>query len=310
MTQLLTSLENLPSELLGGVVAVGNFDGVHRGHQVLIKRLVQIASELGGPALVMTFDPPPQAVLFPEREQIPPLTPIPLRAKLLGDLGVAALLAYPTDEALLSMSAKAFFERIIADQLAARAMVEGPNFRFGKDRLGDVRMLANLCQSANIKFEAVSPEANASGMISSSRIRRDLVEGDIQAATAMLGRSYEVTGVVEHGAGRGHDLGFATANLAQISNLLPARGVYAGRVIVGEREFAAAINIGPNPTFGESHDKLEVHVIGWNGELYEQALTCQITHRIRDLIKFETVDELKSQIAADIEACRQIHDVS
>lgn len=302
MAQIISDPQDYPSSLHGAAVAVGNFDGVHRGHARLIAKLIDTAREVGGPAVVLTFDPPPQAVLVPDRPWPAPLTPIARRAELLGALGVEALVAAPTDQGLLSLSAREFFQRIIVDQLRAGAMVEGPNFRFGRDRAGDTRLLAELCQGAGIKFSVAEATQDAEGLISSSRIRGLLAAGDVASANGMLTQPYELTGLVGDGARRGRQLGFPTANLTQIKSLIPAHGVYAGSVQLQSKEFPAAVNIGPNPTFDDEQSKVEVHIIGWEGTLYGQLLSCKLMSRIRDVLKFSSLENLRNQIRKDIAA--------
>jgi riboflavin kinase/FMN adenylyltransferase len=248
----------------------------------------------------LTFDPPPQAILAPDRPLGPPLTTIARRAELLGSLGVDALIAYPTDRALLSLSAVDFFEQFIVGKLRAGAMVEGPNFRFGRDRGGDTALLQELCRSAGMDCSIAQASEDQAGMISSSRVRRLLAEGDIAAANAMLTENYQLNGLVSAGARRGRELGFPTANLTQIASQVPAHGVYAGSAALNDQWLPAAINIGPNPTFDDSDAKVEVHIIGWQGTLYGERLTCSLKERIRDVMKFESLASLQQQIRQDI----------
>lgn len=323
MPQLLTSLANFPAELRGGAVSVGNFDGVHRGHAQLIKQLVASADRIEGPALVMTFDPHPAELLFPERPLSRPLTSIKRRAELLFGLGVDALIAYPTDLRLLSLSAHEFFQKKIVDILHARAMVEGPNFRFGRGRGGDVLSLAKMCQAAQMDFRVVQPAQDAAGMISSTRIRNAIAAGDMKTANAMLTQPYVVSGIVAVGAQRGRSIGFPTANLTEIPVLVPGPGVYAGQVELSGRSsggpssaaaadadlatYACAVHIGPNPTFAETEPKVEAHLIDYAGiSLYGQQLRVAVLEKVREVCKFESVDELRRQITQDVEACRGV----
>ncbi|MEZ6135951.1 MAG: riboflavin biosynthesis protein RibF [Pirellulaceae bacterium] len=278
---------------------MSNFDGVHRGHARLIAEVVAQADRLQAPTLVMTFDPPPQAILVPADVCIP-LTPIPRRADLLSELGVDMVVAYPTDGQLLSLSARDFFQQIIVNTFHASGMVEGPNFRFGRDRSGGVDLLDELCRHQAISFSVVEAAADATGMISSTRIRGLLADGDIAAANAMLTQSYQLSGIVSPGAQRGRELGFPTANLTDIAAFIPAHGVYAGCVTIAGRRFQAAINIGPNPTFDEAQAKVEVHILGWSGTLYGQSLCCTLTKRIREVRRFASVGDLRAQIEKDV----------
>lgn len=300
MARLLTTLEDFPQELSGGAVAVGNFDGVHRGHAALIAELVRQARRCQGPAIVLTFDPPPVAVLVPDRPPTRPLTSITRRAQLLGMLGVDALVAYQTDRKLLNLSAEAFFEQKIRGAMHACAMVEGPNFRFGKNRTGDTRLLRELCSAAGLELKILEPENAGGEMISSTRIRQLLEQGQVAQANEMLTQPYQIAGLVAKGAQRGRELGFPTANLAGLQCLAPAHGVYAGRLVLAGQTYPVAVNIGPNPTFGEHQAKVELHIVGWQGDLYGEHVSCELLKRLRDIKKFASVEALREQLNQDI----------
>lgn len=306
MPQLLKSLNDFPNELRGGAVAIGNFDGVHRGHLQLVRELIAQAKRLAAPAIVFTFDPPPMAILFPQKTLSAPLTSIERRAELLHKLGVDVVVAYPTDLALLRLTAEQFFQRVLLDTLGCRAIVEGPNFRFGHDRLGDVAMLGQLCTGSGISLAIVPAMQDEAGWISSTRVRELIGAGNISQANSMLTQPYQIVGQVGHGAARGRTIGTPTANLTNIEVLVPPHGVYAGFVPVGNGFCAAAIHIGPNPTFGDTAVKVEVHLIDWSGELYDSRLECIFLERLRGVRKFDSPSELQSQIAVDIDACRTI----
>jgi riboflavin kinase/FMN adenylyltransferase len=286
-----------------GAVTIGNFDGVHRGHARIVQRLIETAKSVGGPAMVFTFDPHPVRLLRPEQAP-PPLTWTDRKAELLAELGVDAVIAYPTDEALLKLSPEQFFQQIVREQLAARAMVEGPNFFFGRGRGGDIRLLGELCAASDMTLEVVEPLVEEGEFVSSSRVRDLIQSGDVAAAAQMLTCPYRIRGLVTHGAGRGHKIGFATANLEGIDTLLPSPGVYAGRAIAPAGTWPAAINIGPNPTFGENALKVEVHLIDFSGSLYGLPLEVDFLARLRDIQPFASISELVSQLAKDVEAAR------
>jgi riboflavin kinase / FMN adenylyltransferase len=302
---LLRSIDDLPRELRGGALSIGNFDGVHRGHAMLVERLLAKAGELNGPAIVFTFDPRPVRLLRPESAP-PPLTWTDRKAQLLADLGVTAIIAYPTDEALLALSPAEFFARIVQEKLAARAMVEGPNFFFGRNRAGNIETLGQLCQSATVSLEIVPPVNVAGKIVSSSRVRAAVQAGDVDLARQLLTRPYRVRGMVTHGAGRGAKLGFPTANLEAVDTLLPAQGVYAARAMSVAGQWPAAVNIGPNPTFGEQSLKIEAHLIGFEGSLYGQPLELEFLSRLRSIRPFESIEALKNQLNHDIAATIQV----
>ncbi len=307
MATVIRNLDELPSRLRGGAVAVGNFDGVHRGHAALAAELVRAAQAVGGPAVVMTFDPPPVAVLVPQRPPTPPLTTIARRAELLGGLGVDALIAYPTDRRLLELTPQAFFQQILVERLRVRAMVEGPNFRFGRDRAGDTALLAELCEQTGVRLSIVPPAVDDRGeMISSTRIRGLISQGKVEDANRLLTEPYRLEGIVSKGAQRGKQLGFPTANLEGIRCLVPAHGVYAGAVPIGDAWFPAALNIGPNPTFDDQRSKVEVHVLDWGGDLYGHHLQCAVLQRVREICRFDSAEALRAQLRRDMESVRAV----
>jgi riboflavin kinase/FMN adenylyltransferase len=305
--RLLRSLDHLPADFRHGAVTIGNFDGVHRGHARLVERLLAKAREIGGPAIVFTFDPHPVRLLRPESAP-PPLTWTDRKAQLLGDLGVQATIAYPTDEALLQLSPEQFFQQIVHDCLEAKGMVEGPNFFFGRGRAGNIDTLASLSAAAGVSLEIVPPVQVGSEIVSSSRVREAIQAGDVDLARQLLTRPYRVRGMVTHGARRGARLGFPTANLEAIDTLLPAQGVYAARAFTPAGNWPAAVNIGPNPTFGEHALKVEAHLIGFAGNLYGQPLELEFLSRLRSIRPFESIEALKQQLAHDIAAAQSLED--
>lgn len=303
--KILRDLTEFPTELAGGAVTIGNFDGVHRGHAKIMQQVARRADQLGGAAIALTFDPHPATLLRPDRAP-PPLTWLERKAELLAEFGIAALIAYPTDRALLSLSPEAFFRSIIVDQLQAAAVVEGPNFFFGKDRAGDVQTLQSLCQTRNIACDIVPSQEVEGEIVSSSRIRSLIESGDVAAAAELLTQPFRICGVVARGAGRGATIGFPTANLEQLKTMSPGVGVYAGRAILNNAAHAAAIHIGPNPTFGEHAVKVEVHIIDFSDEIYGSALQVEFIRKLRDVTPFDSVDELTAQLQKDVAAARSI----
>lgn len=303
--KLIRKLDDFPDALRGGAVTIGNFDGVHRGHAVIIRQLKQFASQFDGAAIVFTFDPHPVRLLRPEQAP-PPLTWTNRKADLLAEIGVDVVLAYPTNRELLGLSYLEFFQQIVVDALDAKAMVEGPNFYFGRNREGDTDKLKQLCHQNEIALEIVTPKKVDHDFISSSRIRKLIAEGDVDTARDMLTRPYRIRGMVTHGAGRGATIGFPTANLGAIDTLVPNFGVYAGRAYVDGRAHWSAIHIGPNPTFGEAHRKVEVHLLNFEGSLYGQAIEVDFVSRLRDIREFDSADSLVKQLKLDVESTRQV----
>ena len=297
--RLLRDVQQLPSLCTGGALAIGNFDGVHLGHAQLIERLLKAAERCGGPAVVLTFDPSPLSLLKPE--VVPPrLTTIERRADLLIRLGVDWVVAYPTQRSTLQWSPQEFFESIVVQRLRARAVVEGENFFFGKDRQGNVETLRELCDTNGLQLDVVRMAVSGEQVISSSRVRELLLRGEVAEAKRCMTAPYAISGQVVRGAQRGRDLGFPTANLAEITTLVPGPGVYAATVELAGRVYRAAIHIGPNPTYGENQVKVETHIIGFQGDLYGAILSVEFHLRIRDVKRFSNVEDLRSQLQRDV----------
>ena len=294
-----------PAEFTGGAVAVGNFDGVHRGHRALAASVRRQADRVTGPAVLVTFDPPPIALLNPTALK-PPLTTIADRAELLHAAGADHVVALQTDPGLLSLSPEAFFEDVILRLFRAKALVEGFNFRFGRGRAGDTATLRTMCEAHGIAFEEFAPFPSASELVSSSRVRNALEIGDVARARALLDRDYAISGIVESGAKRGRTIGFPTANLGKVETVVPADGVYAVRAILADgRSFRAAANVGPNPTFGDDSKKIEVHLLDFTGDLYGQRLRIEFAARIRDTKPFANATALVEQLKRDVDAVRR-----
>lgn len=304
--EVFREISSFPARLRGGAVTIGNFDGVHRGHARLIERLKIHAARLGGPALVFTFDPHPVRLLRPEAAP-PPLTWTERKTALLSQLGVDAVIAYRTDEELLSLAPNEFFDQVVRERLDARAIVEGPNFRFGHNRSGNIELLGALCAAAAVELEIVEPLIVDHEYVSSSRVRDLIRSGDVRTACRLLTAPYRIRGLVTHGDARGAKIGFPTANLDAIDTLLPAEGIYAGRGLTTEGDWPAAIHIGPIPTFGLQALKVEVHLIGFDGTLYGSVLEVDFFRRLRDILPFRSVDELRQQLFRDVAATAKIY---
>lgn len=303
--ELIRNLDSPAPSIQGGAVTIGNFDGVHRGHAKLIGQLRRLAAAVDGPSVVFTFEPHPVRLLRPS-ETPPPLTWTERKADLLEEIGVDVLIAYPTSEQLLRLGYRQFFEQIIMDRLAARAMVEGPNFFFGRGRQGNVKSLGELCEENHVQLEIAEPIETGGELISSSRIRTLIGSGDVQIASDLLTRPYRIRGLVIHGQGRGGKIGFPTANLDAVDTLVPAPGVYAGKGYHDGQVSLAAINIGPNPTFGEHATKIEVHLLDVDKTLYGDVLEVDFYERLRDIQHFESVEQLKLQLDQDMARVRQL----
>ena len=312
------------AEIRGGMITIGNFDGVHRGHAGLLRELRSMAnanapqnanaSKDGNmPAVAVTFDPHPTSVLRPESASIP-LTTMATRAERMRPIGIDALVVCRTDAGLLELGAEAFYQSLVGDRLAAFGMVEGPNFYFGRDRTGNVDRLASWCRRDGRQFQIASITDADGRMVSSSRIRQLLDVGDLDAATEMMGHPHRIAGRVVTGRRRGRTIGFPTANLDDIAVVTPGPGVYGGVATVNRGtdeqpridRHAAAVNIGANPTFNDAMHgrKVEVHLLNFAGDLYSRTLAVDLHFRLRDIRRFESPDQLSDQLRQDVETIR------
>ncbi|MFL6863661.1 MAG: bifunctional riboflavin kinase/FAD synthetase [Allosphingosinicella sp.] len=290
----------VPARLRGGIVALGNFDGFHEGHQAVIGRAVARARAEGRPALVATFDPHPMRYFRPET---PPfqLTGMDQRARLLAGAGVDGLYVFRFDADFAAASPEAFVTDWLEGRIGAAGVVTGGDFTFGRGRAGDVARLAEL-----IAAEAVPPVTQDGRPVSSSRIRAALTEGECEAAARLLTRPFAIEGAVEHGDKRGREIGYPTANLSLGDYLRPRFGIYAvrGRLPDG-RVLDGAANLGIRPTFQPPRELLEPYFFDFDGDLYGQTIEVELVSFLRPEAKFETLAALTGQMAKDCEEARR-----
>jgi riboflavin kinase/FMN adenylyltransferase len=286
-------------------VTIGNFDGVHRGHAALVTEVRRLAQAAAGPTVVLTFDPHPLQLLRPDRF-LPLLTTPADRAAFLLAAGADEVILLQTTVDLLQLEPEEFFQRFLIAGLAARGVVEGEDFRFGHKRAGNIDLLCALCREAGVELSIVRPVAAEGQIVSSSRIRAALERGDVATAGQLLGRPHRLHGRVTVGEKRGRTLGFPTANLSPLMTFAPGKGVYAVRVILPEGVYPGAANIGPNPTFGEMASKVEIHLIGYAGDLYGEDLAVDFIARLRDTRPFAGIDELLTQLRQDVEQATRL----
>lgn len=293
-----------PKEFLHGIATIGNFDGVHIGHQALLTEVKTFARHLETHPVVVTFDPHPIKLLTPTRYQLP-LTTIEQRVSLLQSFGIEHVVCLETRPELLALSPEYFFETIVRG-LGVLGLVEGYDFHFGHQRKGDNTLLAKMCEQNKMLFRVVNAVGLMPGAepISTSRIRNLVQEGNVAQAATGLGRPFSSSGIVGEGAKRGRTIGFPTANLSQIPTTLPRDGVYLVRVIVGDENFWGAANIGANPTFDETHQKVEVHLLDYSGNLYGHTIIVEWIDRLRETQKFNSVTDLQAQLQRDIATIR------
>lgn len=288
-------------------LTMGTFDGVHRGHQEIIRQLVAGAHAQNIPAILLTFDPHPVAILRPERAP-KLLTSAHERAELFGQLGVDIVITHPFNHAVAAISARDFLTKL-KNHLGFTQFWVGYDFAMGHNREGDIPRLRELGREMGYALHVVEPITFEGKTISSSQIRRLIAEGNVDEARDLLGRPYQLTGTVVEGAKRGRTIGIPTANLAADERrAFPARGVYACRAWVNQTPINAVTNIGLRPTFenGTVQASVEAHLLDFSGDLYGQELTLEFFARLRDEQKFSGIDALVAQIQQDIEAARKI----
>lgn len=287
-------------------LTIGVFDGVHRGHQAILRQLAAGAHANGAPAVLLTFDPHPAVVLSGRDLKL--LTMPDERADLASALGLEAVITHPFDRAVSGMSARDFMA-LLKKRLGLSRLLIGYDFALGKGREGNAGRLSELGRELGYSVSVVEAVSDESGVISSTEIRKLVSLGNAGAAANLLGRPYALSGPVIHGDGRGRRINIPTANIHYPeSKLLPANGIYACRARLGADLFAAAVNIGFNPTF--TPDKrtanVEAHILDFDRDLYGEQVTLEFIARLRDEAKFDSVDALLAQIHADIEKTRKI----
>jgi riboflavin kinase / FMN adenylyltransferase len=296
--KVLHSLEDARA-LAGVALALGNFDGVHLGHRALFRR----AAQRGRPG-ALTFEPHPGKVLQPE---LAPrlITPLPRKLQLLEAAGLDVTVVLPFTLTFARTPARDF-EAMLFDQARLRTLVVGRDYTYGAQRAGTVASLAEAATARSAVLVVVDPVTVGGVVASSSRIREYILEGRVGAAQALLGRAFDLDGVVVKGDGRGRSIGWPTANVDTHGELLPASGVYAVRVRTAEGWRGGAANIGTKPTFGGSAVTVEVHLLDWSGDLYGQEVRVEFLERLRAERRFASVSELTAQIQRDVDAARVV----
>jgi len=295
----------LPAEWTGGVIALGNFDGVHKGHQALIARAKAQARALDAPLVALTFEPHPRRYFVPDTGPFR-LTLPPAKVRLLGEHGVQAVLAQRFDPGFAAISAEAFVDNVLLQGMGARHVVCGYDFTFGARRSGNVERLREMAAERAFGVTVLDPVMHEGEIYSSTRIREALRAGWASEASELLGHHWEIEGAVEQGDQRGRTIGFPTANVALGEHLRPRFGVYAVRALVDGRWRDGVANLGRRPTVGKLQENFEVHLFDFAGDLYGQVLRVAIVDFIRPEMKFSGLDALKAQIANDCQAARGI----
>ncbi len=304
--QRLTLNQPIPESLRGAVLALGNFDGFHLGHQAVVGRAVARGAHERRPVIVATFDPHPVRHFRPDATPFR-LTTLDQRERMFAAAGADAMLVFEFDGALASTSAEDFVAELLGRRIGASAVVTGGDFTFGARRRGNATVLRELGAALGIAAETVAPVLLDGEPVSSSRIREALKAGDPGAATRLLTRPFAIEGVVVHGDKRGRELGWPTANVELGSYQRPAYGIYAVRVRTEEgREYDAVANIGVRPMFDPPRELLEVVLFDYDGDLYGRTIEVALHHYIRPEMKFDGIDTLKARMDADASEARRL----
>lgn len=305
--QVIKGLENLKKEKNGTSVAIGVFDGVHAGHQTVINKMIDIAKKEGLKSVVVTFDPNPLDVLRPKKFPTI-LTALPLKIKLIEELGVDTLVVINFTKEFANINAGNFVKSTLVDTLKMKALVVGERFCLGSKRSGDVSVLFSLSAKYGYSLNVIGKIKDENGnRISSTHIRNLIYEGNLDEATKLLGRYPVFIGKVETGDGRGGLTGFHTANvITQDKASIPKTGVFVGTVITNSSSHPAVINIGASPTFGVKKKRIEAHIIDYDKQLYGKEITISLLKKLREIKKFKDYKELSKQIEKDIEKAKEI----
>ena len=302
--ELIRGIHNLRAEHVGCVLTIGNFDGVHRGHQAVLSRLQEQAVQLGLPSCVMVFEPQP--LEFFAREKAPArLSRLRDKYEAIAALNIDRLLCVKFDHVFAELTAAEFIEQILVRKLAVRFLVIGDDFRFGLQRRGDFALLVEAGRQYGFQVLSTDTLLHDQQRVSSTLLREALREGRLEDVTQMLGHPYTITGRVAHGAKLGRTIGFPTANIHLKRLVVPVQGVYAVQVLIADAIHFGVANIGFRPTVNGTRSQLEVHIFDFKGDLYGKQLQIQVCHKLRDEQKFPSFSALQTQITMDARQARQ-----
>jgi riboflavin kinase / FMN adenylyltransferase len=288
----------LPSDLERPIVVIGNFDGVHRGHQALLAAAGMLAGQKAHPVVLLTFDPHPRTFFRPD-EPVFTLTSLAQKSRLAHDYGAAGVVAATFDSDLAALTAEAFMAEVLVKRLGASGVVIGPDFHFGQGRRGTPALMAEWGARLGFATTVLPLVVAQDAPVSSSAIRAALAAGDLATANRLLGHEWRIEGIVAHGDKRGRELGYPTANILLAPSIALRHGIYAVRATVGGASHAAVASFGRRPTFDDGAPRLEVHLFDFSGDLYGQVLDVQFVAFIRPELKFDSVEALITQMDAD-----------
>lgn len=286
------------------VLTIGNYDGIHVGHQKIIEKIMSKARELNGTSVLMTFHPHPMTVLKPDKF-IGLITPIYFKKRLIEKTGIDVLIIAPFTDEFRLIPHEAFVDNLLVKKLGIRGLIVGYDFKFGKEGKGNVEYLASHSAQSGFFFEIQEAITLEGEKVGSNRIRKMIQEGDVKKAAHHLGRPYALEGTVAEGDGRGRTIGFPTINLKTDFPLIPKRGVYVSEVEIEGKRLQAVTNIGFNPTFDGQRQTIESYILDFSGNLYGRSITLHFLARLRDELKFSSADELVEWIGRDVRSARE-----
>lgn len=303
---IIYKLEELEKPLRNPVLTIGNFDGVHKGHLALFGKVKERAESIGGQSAVMTFDPHPAKVMMPENSPLL-ITPTHQKLKLIEEAGIDVVFCLSFNKEFAAISAQDFVRTILVAKIGVKELVVGYDYAFGYAREGNISLLREMGDRLGFAVHVVEPVRLDHTLVSSTSIRKMVQEGNLSGAKDLLGRDYQICGKVVRGMNRGGKLlGFPTANLELVDELIPKKGVYAVKVLVDDKTYYGLTNIGYNPTFGQGPFSVETHILDFSGDLLGKTVRVNFIERIRDEKAFETVKDLERQITQDVFRAREL----
>jgi riboflavin kinase / FMN adenylyltransferase len=304
--EIIVGIENIHRPLSNPALTIGNFDGVHRGHRALFKQVKSWADRLQGQSVVMTFNPHPLEVFRPGNGPAF-ITTHERKLELIADAGIEVAIVVPFNEWFAQTTATQFVKDLLVDKIGIKAIVVGHDYRFGRGREGDIDFLRKMGEQYAFSVDAVSGIDVEGTLVSSTLIRQCIQGGDLREAGRLLGRPYEIAGLVVRGRNRGGRLlGFPTANIEMANHAAPKRGIYVVQVEIDGRLYGGAANLGYNPTFGDTTISLEVHIFDFNETIYDKTITVRFIDRLRDEKKFSGPEELTQQIRLDVARAKEV----
>ncbi|MFA4910144.1 MAG: bifunctional riboflavin kinase/FAD synthetase [Desulfobacteria bacterium] len=303
--EIIRGTANLKKKFNTPVITIGNFDGIHLGHQKIFKDVKRRSSELKGDSIVYTFEPHPLNILFPHKK-VPLITSFSEKIKLIEESGIDFVICEDFTPEYANLSPRQFVKDILLDKIGVKAVFVGHDYAFGKGRKGNIDTLKQLGEELVFEVHVVDAVKVDAILVSSTKIRDTIQKGDVKKVAGFLGRSYSISGKVEKGKSRGKGLGFPTANLKSVEEICPKPGIYAVHVSYRDQPYQGVVNIGFNPTFKDKTLSIEVYILKFNKDIYDEYIKISFVERLRDEKAFDSPETLVEQIKKDVEMAREI----